>query len=250
MLGLALVGDDLGENGNRDLRRRDGADVQADGRTDLRETVRVKALLLQHLEKPFCPAPGADHAEIGRFFTGEQHAEAVRVVAVTAGDDDDVVEGRDPQTADAVFKAVADNFGCIRETAAIGKIRTVVYHMNLKAALGSKLADRQGDVPAAEDDEPLARHNRFTDREEVAVIFGRHAGKASALRVHHGGDARNQAALQPIGDQAGFTPDDSLHRDGPGPGNLRENIGIEIGHDYQLLLYDHSSMIADRDILS
>ena len=198
VLGLALVGDDLGENGNRNLRRGDGADVQSDGRADLGEAVRVKALFLQHLEEPFCPAAGADHAEISRLRPREESTETVRVVAVTAGDDDDIVEGGNPQAADAVFKAVADDLRGIRETAPVGKVRAVVHHMDFKAAFGPKFTDRQGNVAAAEDDEPLPRHDRFTDGEEIAVSFGRHAGKASALRICHRGDAGKQTALQPF----------------------------------------------------
>ena len=112
--------------------------------------------------------------------------------------------------------------------------------MNLKTAFGPKLADRQGNVTAAEDDEPLPRHDRFADGEKLPVIFGRHAGKAPALRVHHGDDTRNQAALQPLCDQAGFPTDDRLHRDGSGLGNMRKNFGIKIGHDDHLLLFVRS----------
>ena len=221
-----------------------------DGGADLREAGRIEALFLQHLQKSFRPPARADHAEIGGFFPGEKNAETVGVVAVSAGDDDDVIKGGNPQPADAVFKTVAEHFRGIRKTAPVGKVRPVVHHMNLKTAFGPKLADRQGNVTAAEDDEPLPRHDRLTDGEEIAVIFGRHAGKAPALRICHGDDTRYQTALESFGDQTGFTPDDRLQRNGAGLSNMRKKFGIKIGHDDQLLLFVHGCMNADRDILS
>ena len=213
VLRQALVGDDLREDGDRDLPRRDRADVQTDGCADAGKPVLVKALILQHLQKPLRPPPRADHAQIGGEDARQQGAQTVRVVPVAAGDDHHIVKGRNAEPSDAVFKAVAEHLGGVGEAAAVGKVRAVVDHGDRKTALCAKLTDRQRNVTAAEDDQTLLRQHGFEYDEAVLSCLRRHAGKAAALRVRHGRDG-GESPAQPAFDFPGLTADDRFQRDG------------------------------------
>ena len=86
---LAADGDQFGGDGDCDFLGSDGADVEADGGVNAVEKMRGHAFFLQSLENLDHFALGADHADIaGARLHGP--AEDAHVVAVAAGDDDDV----------------------------------------------------------------------------------------------------------------------------------------------------------------
>src|SRR5579883_1304594 len=58
--------DDLGQDADGDLRRRHGADVDADGRLHLGQVVQRDAFVLQQLEDGEDAPPAADHADVGQ----------------------------------------------------------------------------------------------------------------------------------------------------------------------------------------
>ena len=229
VLGQALVGDDLREDGDGDLAGGDRADVEADGRADLLQPPFVKALLLQHFQQPPGAAAGADHAEVSRFFSGQERAQTVGVVPVPAGDDHHVVKGRDLQAPDAVFKAVANHLRSLGKAGPVGKIRPVVNHADRKAAARAEGADRQRDMPAAQHDQPLLRQYRLPDGEGIAVPYGGDAGKAPPVGVGDGHDLR-QAAAQPGFDFAGPALNDRFQRYRCVAAQLLKDLSVDVFH--------------------
>ena len=249
VLGHALPGNDLREDRDRDLRRGDGTDVQPDGGTDLAEAVRVKALFLQHLEQASGTTARADHAQIGRIFASQQDAQAVGVMPMPAGDDHHIIKGCHTEAADPVFKAVADNLCGIGKAAAVGEFRPVVHDVDLEAALRGKLADRQRDVPAAQNEQALLRHDGLTHGQRLSVIFRRHPRKTAPLRVGNRADAVKQRAAHAVGNTPLPAFDDGFDRDRFYPADLFHYFSIDIGHGFNSCsAFLRSALRLDNDV--
>ena len=229
MLGQTLVGDDLREDGDGDLARRDRADVQADRGADAGKAAFVEAFFLEHFEQSLRAPPRADHTQVRGPGPRQQHPQAVRVMPVAAGNDHHIVKGRDLEPPDAVFKAVAKHLRRLREAGPVGKVRPVVHDTDREAALRANFADRQRDVPAAEDDQPLLGQHGLPHDKAVLRCLRRYAGKAPALRVRHRRDL-GQAAAQPVFDDAAFAGYYGFQCNSPVFGQMVENVPIDVFH--------------------
>ena len=227
VLRQTLIGDQLRENRDRDLLRRDRADGQTDRRADLRHPLGGIALVRKHLHQPLDPAARADQTEIGRTHPGQQHAQTVRVVSVAACDNDHIIIGREVHAADGVFKAVTDDLLCQREACAVGKIGPVVRHNNGKAALCRKFHHVQRNMAAAEDKQPLLRQHRLTDGEHVAVPLRRYRGDHAALEILRGGDG-GEAAGKALRDRSALAADRGFKGHGLSGLEFFQNILINV----------------------
>ena len=148
---------------------------------------------------------------------------------VAAGDDYDIIEGRDREPPDAVFKAVADDLGRLREARAVGKVRPVVHDADGEAAGSAELTHRQSDMPRAEDDQPLLRQYRLAHDKAVLRALRRHARKAAAPEIGHGRD-RGQPPAEAALDHAFLTADHRLQRDRLILGQMVQNVLIDVSH--------------------
>src|SRR3989440_12127399 len=155
----ASVRDYLGEYGERDLFGRDRADVEADGRANLREQLFVEARLAQAREHDVRAPAAADHADVvgGRLEDGPH---ALLVLVVPARDDRDVDA---PARADNSLERVSpvrrgDQFDVAPgEALARDEVLAVVHERDAVADHTRQSRERRADVARAADDDVRLR---------------------------------------------------------------------------------------------
>ena len=148
---------------------------------------------------------------------------------VTAGYYNHIIKGCNAQRAYAVFKAVADYAGRFREPGRIGEVRPVIHHTHVKPACCSEAADRQSNMPAAEDDQPLLWENRFPDSELVFCLLCGYSCKAPSVGIGHGCNL-GEAARNPGADASLFSGNHSFQCNRMIAGNLFQNLPIIVFH--------------------
>ena len=146
---------------------------------------------------------------------------------VAAGDDDHIIIGRELHAADGVFKAVAEHLLSQREAGAVGKVRPVVRHDDGKAALGRKLHHMQGDMPAAQHQQPLLGQHRLRDTQALFRLLRRHRGDQAPLEIRLGRD-RGEPAGKVLGDRSALSADHSFQRHSLTGRELVQNILIDV----------------------
>ena len=99
----------------------------------------------------------ADHAEIFRHRAAQDFSQAVRIIAVSARDDRDVIALADTDPVDRVLEPVAVHRVRFGKARPVREGRTVVRHDDRKAEIGGVAAERLRDIAAAEQDQPLIR---------------------------------------------------------------------------------------------
>src|SRR5580704_1502271 len=129
----------LCRDGNRNLLRGDGADVESDGRVNPVKQMRRHAFLLQRLEDLDHLALGADHADIAgaSLHRPAQHA---HVVAVTASDNNDVGGLVRLERAGGFVEVERMHFASRRKAFLSGVGGSIVGNDEVKARISGNLA--------------------------------------------------------------------------------------------------------------
>ena len=117
----------------------------------------VEALALEQVQQTGCAPLRADHAEIFRHRAAQDFAQAVRIIAVPARDDRDVIARTDTDPVDRVIEPVAVHRVRFGKARPVREGRTVVRYDDRKAKVGGVTAERLRDIAAAEQDQPLIR---------------------------------------------------------------------------------------------
>jgi hypothetical protein len=153
----AAAGDQLRDDGNRNFLDAQRADVQTDRRMDGVQLRPVEALALEQVQQAGRAPLRADHAEIFRHRAAQDFSQAVRIIAVSARDDRDVIALADTDPVDRVLEPVAVHRVRFGKARPVREGRTVVRHDDRKAEIGGVAAERLRDIAAAEQDQPLIR---------------------------------------------------------------------------------------------
>ena len=117
----------------------------------------VEALALEQVQQAGRAPLRADHAEIFRHRAAQDFSQAVRIIAVSARDDRDVIALADTDPVDRVLEPVAVHRVRFGKARPVREGRTVVRHDDRKAEIGGVAAERLRDIAAAEQDQPLIR---------------------------------------------------------------------------------------------
>ena len=150
------------------------------------EPCAVEALAFEQVQQTRRTPLRADHAEVFRHRPAENFAQTVRVVAVAARDDRDVIALPDADFLDGCREQVAIDRVRLREARPVREGRAVVRYRNLKAEVGGIPTERLRDIAAAEQNQPLVRQKI--------------ARQLPALRLK--AQRRRQTALRPLSDFA------------------------------------------------
>ena len=148
---------------------------------------------------------------------------------VAAGYYNHIIKGCNSQGAYTIFKTVTNHPGRLRKSGRIGKIRPVVHHTHVKPAFGPEAADRQCNMPATEDDQPLLWENRFPNGKLVFCLFGGYSGKASSVGIGHRCNL-GEAARNPGTDASLFSGNHGFQCHRMVAGNLFQNLPIIVFH--------------------
>ena len=148
---------------------------------------------------------------------------------VAAGYYHHIIKGCNSQGAYTIFKTVTNHPGRLRKSGRIGKIRSVIHHTYVKPAFCSHAADRQSNMSAAEDDQPLLWENRFPDGELVFRLLCGYSGKAPPVGIGHRYNL-SEATCDSGADASLFSGNHGFQRDRLVVGNLFQNLPIIVFH--------------------
>jgi hypothetical protein len=149
------VADELGDDGHRDLVRRLGGDVQADGRVGAGDGGVVDARDAQRGHGFFHLAGAADHADVGGV-GGQRAGEDVAVVVVVVGGDDHEVAWAERRAGEHVGVGFHEPRG-VREALWAQPVRPLIDHSHREPGARGQRRGRLRDVAGAEHDQARRR---------------------------------------------------------------------------------------------
>ena len=106
-------------------------------------------------------ASRTNHAEIRRFFSFSNHPQAVRIMAVSARNDTDIVALLNLEFFDRMPKVITDHLLCHRETSRIREGKAVVHHSYQESDARAKFCHRKSHMAASENNQALFREKWF-----------------------------------------------------------------------------------------
>jgi hypothetical protein len=146
--------DDLGSHGDRDLGRGLRADVEAQGRMNPRQPLRLDALGGELFERGPDPAAAADHADIGGLGAAPRERPQTHViVTVSACHEDDARPPADGDPRQRVREIGYDDAVGVGEPFPARELRPIVQHRDPEVEQAPDGGERLGHVAGADDHE-------------------------------------------------------------------------------------------------
>src|SRR5690606_7133022 len=172
------------------------------------------------------PSPAPDHPDVRRRdVQRDEAAEAVEIVLVGAGHEDDVRPGADLDLAERVGEIGPEHARGVGESVGGGELLAVVQDGDAEAEAYTHLGQRDGDVPRADDEELVWR----------AVRLGEKADHARGEADGHGGRATGLEGAAGVG-EGGIVEGGVAKGAAPRPGLVEEEAtpccgAVDRGHD-------------------